>query len=185
MKTLRHLCLATFCLLAFAAAAQDTNSLKTSIGQFEARTGVVIIRGFGLVGTIAAGSADISVRLKETTDVSIGRKVYGLAIEINGNAFPPDLIYVDEDEIDPLLSGINYLNKINYDVTALPSFEAAYTTKAGLQVVADSIRKDGGVRYSVQGNYTPRISLTSVQMTQLYNLIEQARKNLDDTKSAK
>lgn len=185
MNKLRFIFAATFCALAFTATAQDTNILKTEIGLFENRTGSVIIKGFGQIGSVAAGVADISVRCKETTDVSIGRKVYGLAIEISGNTFPPDRIYVDEDEIDPLLSGINYLVKINYDVTALPGFEASYTTKAGLEVLANSVRKDGGIQYSLAGNYTPRVPLSSIQMTQLYGLIQQARKNLEAVAAGK
>lgn len=185
MNKPRLLFTAALCALAFTAPAQDTNILKTQIGQFENRTGSVIVRGFGQIGSIAAGVADISVRCKETTDVSIGRKIYGLAIEISGNNFPSDRLYVDEDEIDPLLSGINYLIKINYEVTALPGFEASYTTKAGLRVLANSLRREGGVQYSLAGNETPRIPLTSLQMTQLYGLIQQARKNLDAVKTGK
>src|SRR5665213_658800 len=185
MNELRAVLLAAFCSLAGAVTAQDTNSLKTDLGIFEARTGVVIVKGFGQIGSITAGTAEISVRCKETADLSVGRKAYGLAIEINGNSFPRERILVDDDEIDALLSGINYLIKINYDVTTLPAFEASYTTKAGLRVTASSVRRDGGIQFSVQSSNTPRISLSSVQMTQLYGLIGQARKNLDDLKAAR
>ena len=170
---------------AFAATAQDTNSLKTDIGVFEARTGVVIVKGFGQIGSVAAGPVEISVRCKETTDVSIGQKTYGLTVELDGNPFPRARVLVDDNEIDPLLSGLNYLIKINYDVTALPGFEASYTTKAGLRMMANSLRKEGGVQYSLQYDDQLRIELTSVQMTQLYSLIAQARKNLDDIKAGK
>ena len=185
MKNKLILFLAALGSLTFAAAAQDTNYLRTEIGVFENRTGSVIIKGFGQIGSVAAGGADISVRCKETTDLSIGRKLYGLAIQISGNSIPAERLYVDEDEIDALLSGLNYLIKINYEVTALPGFEASYTTKGGLQVMANSVRKEGGIRFSLQGNYSPPIALSSMQMTQLYTLITQARKNLDAIKAGK
>jgi hypothetical protein len=108
-----------------------------------------------------------------------------LAIEITGNPFPRDHILVDDSEVDALLSGLNYLIKINYDVTTLPAFQASYTTKAGLRVTADSVRREGAVQNYVQYGDQPRIALSSVQMTQLYGLIAQARKNLDALKSAK
>ena len=171
--------------LVSAAAAQDTNYLRTQIGQFETRTGSVIIKGFSAIGSVQANGAEISVRCKETTDVSIGRKIYGLAIDIRGGGFDPERIYVDESEIDALLSGLNYLMKISYDVTALSGFEAAYTTHAGFEVIAHSVRKEGTVDFFAQGNYSPRISLSSVQVSQLYGLIGQARKNLDSIKPAK
>ena len=176
---------AAFCSLACVSPAQDTNALKTDIGVFEARTGAVIVKGIGQIGSISVGTDVISVRCKESTDVSTGRKVYGLAIEIAGNPLPRERIYVDYDEIDPLLGGINYLNKITYDVTPLPGFEASYTTKVGLRVLAHSVRKQGGIQIFLQYGDDPRILLTSDQMTQLYKLIEQARDNLNSIRTAK
>jgi hypothetical protein len=185
MNKLQVILGATFCSLALASPAQDTNALNTNIGVFEARTGAVIIKGFGQIGSVSVGTDVISVRCKESADVSTGRKVYGLAIEIAGNPLPRERIYIDYDEIDSLLNGINYLSKITYDVTPLPSFEASYTTKAGLRVVAYSARRQGGIQMFLQYCDQPRILLTSDQMAQLHGLIDQARKTLDSTRTAK
>ena len=168
----------------FAVSAQDTNSLKTDIGVFEARTSVVIVKGYGPIGSGGVRGGGISGRLKETTDVSIGQKTHGLAIQITGNPFPRERILVDDNEIDALLSGLNYLIKINYDVTTLPGFEASYTTKAGLRVIANSVRREGTVQTFLQFDDQPRIALSSVQIKQFYGLIAEARKNLDALKTA-
>ena len=106
-----------------------------------------------------------------------------LAIEIEGNPFPRDRIYIDEDEVDPLLNALKYLIKIKYDVTTLPSFEASFTTKAGLRVMANSIRREGAIQPSLQYGERPKILLSSIQLTQLYGLIDQARKNLASLKA--
>lgn len=185
MNKLHIILVAAFCSLALASPAQDTNALKTGIGVFEARTGAVIIKGFGQIGSLSVGPDVLSVRCKESTDVSTGRKAYGLAIEIAGNPLPRERIFVDYDEIDSLLNGINYLSKITYDVTPLPSFEASYTTKSGLRVVATSVRRQGGIQFFLQYGDEPRILLTSDQMTQLYGLIGQAKDNLTSIKTAK
>jgi len=170
---------------AFTAAAQDTNILRTQIGQFENRTGSVIVKGFAYVSSVSPSGAEISVRLKETTDVSIGRKLYGLSMQIEVSGTGAERIYIDEDEIEPLLTGLNYLIKINNDITSLPGFEATYKTKGGLQLFAHSIRRDGGVRYSIQGNDTPTVALTALQITQLYEVFVQAQKNLEALKAGK
>jgi hypothetical protein len=176
---------AAFCSLALTSPAQDTNALRTDLGALEAHNSVIIIKGFGPVGSVSVGTDVISVRSKESTDVSSGLKNYGLAIELEGNSLTRERIYVDYDEIDSLLGAMDYLIKIKYDVTALPGFEASYTTKAGLRVIANSIRRDGAIQHSLQYGDSPRIILTSMQLTQLYELIEQARKNLDALKNAK
>ncbi len=185
MKAWRPIFFAAVCWLAATAAAQDTNILRTEIGQFENRTGAVIVKGYSQIGSIEAGGAEISVRCKETTDVGAGRKLYGLAIQINLSGSQPERLYVDEDEIGALLAGVNYLAKISNDATAMQGFEASYTTKSGLQVLAHSIRKEGSVQFALQGNYSPPVPLSPVQMTQLYGLIGQARKNLDAVKGKK
>jgi hypothetical protein len=170
------------CTLAGLASAQDTNDLKTQIGLVEARTGVVLVKGFSQIGSLPLGSVQLSIRCKETTDASTGEKIYGLAFEIEGSH---DRLLVDDDEVDSLLNGVNYLAKISSDVTSLPGFEASYTTKAGLRVIADSVRREGGVLTYIQIGEYQRIPVSSVQMTQLYGLIQQGRKSLDALKSGK
>jgi hypothetical protein len=188
MNKLKILLVATLCALAGAATAQDTsatNVFTTQIAQFEARTGVVLVKGVGQIGTLPLGTVQLTVRYKQTIDVNSGEKIHGLAIELESSQFGRDWILVDDDEVDSLLNGVNYLAKINFDVTPLPGFEATYTTKAGLRVIADSVRKEGGVLNYLQFGDSPRISLSAVQMTQFYGLIQEGRKNLDAVKSGK
>jgi hypothetical protein len=185
---MRKLCvvlMAAFGWIAFVSQAQDTNALKTNIGVFEARTGAVIIKGFGQTGSMSVGADVISVRCKESTDAGTGHKIYGLVIEIAASNQPKERALVDDGEIDSLLNGINYLGKITYDVTALPAFEAVYTTKAGLQIIAYSSRRQGGIQTFLQYGNGPRILLMSDQMAQLQGLIGQARNTLDSLKATK
>jgi len=68
--------------LAFAVQAQVTNVPSTELETFEARTGTVIIKGVGQVGSMAIGNLNLAVINRESTDVSTGRKQYGLTVEI-------------------------------------------------------------------------------------------------------
>jgi|SRR5277367_5403721 len=186
MKKLHISLMAAFFSMVTAAPALDTNSLKTDLGVFETQTGTVLIKGFSQIGLLTVGSDVITVRCKETSDVSTGHKADGLAIEITRNPLLRERILVDYAEIDSLLDSINYLNKISYDVTPLAGFEASYTTKAGLRVAANSVRKQGIIQASLEYDCDDlRILLTTDQMTQFYRLIEQARKNLDAMENAK
>ncbi len=179
------LLLALFTPLLATVHAQDTNSLKTVIGVFETRTDEILIRGFDQIGSVVVGPDTISVRTKASTDLATGQTVYGLAIQIDGSPLPRERALIDDSEIDPLLDGMDYLIKIKYDASALPSFEACFTTKAGLKIAANSIRREGGIQHSLQYGDHPRIFLSSLQMSQLYVLVEQARKNLEALKAPK
>jgi hypothetical protein len=145
---------------------------------------VVIVKGFGQVGSFATGAAVISVRCKETTSAATGHKDYGIAVEIEVNQ-QRGLAYVDYDELDALLNGMSYLGKITYAVTSLPSFEASFTTKSGLRLSAFGNRRQSGIQTFMQYDDSPRIPLTPDQWTQLANLIGQAKNTLDLSRAPK
>jgi hypothetical protein len=176
--------IAAGCVLAFAAHAQDTNALKTEIGIFESQTGVVIVKGFGPVGSVSTGAAIVSVRCKESSSAATGHKDYGIAVEIEVNQ-RRGLAIVDYDELDSLLNGMDFIGKITYGVTALPGFEATFTTKSGLQLIAFGNKQQGGIRTFLQYDDGPRIPLASDQWTQLAKLIEQAKATLDSLRTPK
>jgi hypothetical protein len=172
------------CSLAFATRAQDTNALKTEIGIFESQTGVVIVKGFGQIGSVSTGAAVISVRCKESASAATGHKDYGIAVEIDVNQWR-GLALVDYDELDALFNGMDYLGKITYGVTSLPGFEATFTTKSGLQLTSFGNKQQGGIRTFLQYDDCPRISLASDQWTQLANLIAQAKTTLDSLRASR
>jgi len=176
--------IAVGCGLALAAQAQDTNALKTEIGLFESQTGVVIVKGFGQVGSVSTADAIISVRCKESSSAASGHKDYGIAVEIEANQWR-GLAIVDDDELDALLNSMDYLAKITYGVTSLPGFEASFTTKSGLELIAYGNKQQGGIRTFLQYNDGPRISLASDQWIQLVNLIGQAKATLDSLRTPK
>ena len=95
-----HSFASAFCSLFLAPSPRTPIDLKTSIGLFEARTSVIIVKGYGPSAPFPPGRADILVRSRKPRTSSSGQKVYGLAVEISGNGFPAGLSYVDEDEID-------------------------------------------------------------------------------------
>jgi hypothetical protein len=102
--------IAVGCSLAFAARAQDTNALKTEIGIFESQTGVVIVKGFGQVGSVSTSGAIVSVRCKESTSAATSQKDYGIAVVIELNDGRESAI-VDYDELDSLINGMDYLGQ--------------------------------------------------------------------------
>ena len=176
-------------LLALPAGAQTTNAPATSIENFELQTGTVIVKGFSTVGTVSAGDASVTIRTKKSSDLWHGQKIDGIAIGFTyisvgspGNSTPKHFLVVDYDELDLLVKGIDYIGKITYDATQLAGFEASYTTKSGLHIIAHSERKQGTIQTFIQFGEISRIPLNSDQLTQLRNLITQAKATLDEIK---
>jgi hypothetical protein len=121
---------------------------------------------------------NFSVRSKVSASLATGRKDYGIAIEIESNV-QRDRAIVDYEELEPLLKAMDYLGKITFDATPLPSFEASYASKSGLRVIAFGSNRQGAIRTFLQYDDGPRIQLTSDQFLQFKNLIAQAKTSLD------
>ena len=181
---MRRICvvfIATASLLTWAASAQNTNTPLTDLETFEAQTGTVIVKGAGQTGSLAVGAVDITVLSRESLNVNTGVKAYGAAIEITGNNRPVRKAVIDYDELDTFLSGLDYLARIDYDVTTLPTFTAGYTTKSGFRVGAFTSQRRGAIQFFLQPWSTDnaRILITPAQLAQFQSLVAQARKNLD------
>jgi hypothetical protein len=167
------------------AQTQDTNNLNTAIGRFECRTNVLIGQGFGDLGTIPFGQDEVRVRARESRNLATDEKVFGLSVAWGENGRWLRLL-VDDDELDGLIDAVGRLAAIRgEEVTSLPGFEASFTTRAGLRVIAHSDRAEGAVLTYLQFEDFPRIPLSSVQIQQLGVLLQQGRKNLEALKAGK
>ncbi|TMN90058.1 MULTISPECIES: hypothetical protein [Pseudoalteromonas] len=124
---------------AYAANLKDSvPKAKTKLEQFSAKTGVVLIRGFQKIGS-AQGlySTSVNIQSKEFTNVTDGSKQYGITIEAfkeNGKYDKQHTSFIDFDEINSLIQGIDYISKVKPDVTKFEDFQADYTTKGSLKI---------------------------------------------------
>lgn len=176
--------IAIVCFIAFCSTAQEaiTNAPKTEIENFELQPDVIIVKGIGDIGSLTTGLGSITVRAKESSNLGSGRKEYGIAVALESkrvNGF----IVVDDEELEPLIHGMDVLGKISYNITTMPSFNAAITTKSGLKIAARSQNRRSSIQFSLQFADAQKISLTSDQFTQFENLIKQAKDSLDNLKS--
>ena len=174
-----------FALPAFIAAAQETNALKTDLEKFEAQTNTLIVKAVGPVGSMAIGSAQISVRCKESNDLNHDRKIYGIAVEIAGEGLARQLAILDEEELEPLKNACDYLTRLTSDITSLPAFEAQFVTRTGLCLTAHCRRRQGNIQYQLQFGDGARVALNTENLMQLKNLVSQAQNSIGALKQAK
>jgi hypothetical protein len=173
------------------AFTQETNAYlilpQTRLEGFETNTGTVIIRATAPIGTVAANSGELAIKCKDATDAGSGHRESGIAVEINGNGRREDILLVDYDELDPLLNAIDYLSRLDWSVTTFPGFDAIYTTKGGLRLVAFGGRRSGAIEFAVRSlraNWPPLL-FSRDQLGQLRSLVEQAKAKLDSLRKEK
>jgi hypothetical protein len=145
-RTMRLITLALLLLIPVAAYGQTAapaqtakptpNEAKTTLETFQAKTGVVIVKGFSRLGTMRGIGGTVEVSSREFTDAQTGKKAYGIVVEVreSGRLERSNRSYVDYEEIDSLVKGIDYIAKMDNTVTKMDSFEAQYSTKGDLSI---------------------------------------------------
>jgi len=151
---------------------------KTKLESFDKQTGAVLIKGFSDPGKVT-GMGVVSVMCMEFTDASTGKRQTGIVIEVTESVGRSDRSFIDYDEIDALLKGIDYICKIRPDATRLANFEAIYKTKGDVSVTtfSSSGKIDAAVKSGYIGSATAYFSLQ--QLAEFKGLIAKAKQKLD------
>ena len=170
------------CLILTAQSrAQITNQYPaTLLETLENAAGQVVVKGTAPIGTMSVGSTIVSVVCKEDKLISTGNKQYGVMIGIKPGGQAEDRTVIDYDEMASLLGSVDYLLKVDWSVTSLASFDASYTTRAGLRLKAFSSKRTSKIEYALNGSHlTKGILLSPDQVSQFYALVAQAKAKLD------
>jgi hypothetical protein len=179
-------------LLVFCQSSYPQNIWQrppTKIEAFQARTGTVVVRAFATIGAARVlNESVVRVEYDALTDVTSGEREYGIVIYVHNAREPEEgrIAFIDYDEIDSLVKSIEYIAKTNGSVTELPTFEASYRSRGGLEIASFG-DKGGAVRASVtttsvslNGTITQSRAIMELSnLSDLGKLIAAARAKLD------
>jgi hypothetical protein len=169
------------------AAPQPAATPSTKLESFSSKTGIVIIKGFTTVGK-AKGRGVVTVEAREFRDgTSPQQGAYGVAIEVkeSGRLERESRSFIDYDEIDSLVKGIDYIAKIGKSVTQFNDFEAQYRTKGDFSITVFS-DSSGGLSLSVDSGRIGRTSafLEMSELSNLKALILEAKRVIDASRAS-
>ena len=177
--------------VAYADEAVDSAKTlpATKLESFSAKTGIVIIRAFSNMGNIyGSGSGHVSVDAREFRDASNPKsREYGIAVEVKeaGRLERENTSYIDYDEIESLIRGIDYIAEIDKSVTSMDNFEAHYKTKGDFSIVTFS-SQSGEIKVAVSsgriGKTTAFLKLSD--LSKLKDLVTQARSKIDSIRGS-
>jgi hypothetical protein len=157
---------------------------QTKLEAFQRQVGSVVVKGFLKMGSVGEMGA-VSVECMEFVNATTGKKQTGIVIEVEGagRTSSSDRSFIDYDEIDSLLKGIDYISRVKQDVTSLGSFKATYKTRGDLTVTSFS-SNEGKIEAAVTSGHfrgaTAYIPL--VKLSQLSDLVLKAKQRLDKLK---
>ncbi len=158
--------------------AIDVAKPTTKIEAFSVKTGVVMIKGMSTIATVG-GMGTLAIDVREFRDASAPKNVqYGLAMEVkeSGRLERENRSFIDEDEIESLVRGLEYISKIDRSVTSLSGFEAQYRTKGDFSITTYS-DKSGGIKLAVSsgriGKTTAFLKLADAEVIKNYLIAAQ------------
>lgn len=188
---MRKILLATILTIPLIAVAQEqADATKvppaTKLEAFSARTGIVLVKGFTNLGTVN-GMGRVSIDVREFRDASNPKSAqYGVAFEVkeSGRLERENTSYIDEDEIDSLIRGLDYISKIDRSVTTFGNFEAQYRTKGDLSLVVFS-GSGGEISLAVSSGRIGRTRafLKLADIEQIRTLLGEAKKAIASAKA--
>ncbi len=129
--------LVLFPLHALAQAPEAQRTPKTKLEAFQAQEGVVVLKGFSKIAEMrGAFGGSITVSANEFTNATTRNRQSGITIDVKegGRLERSNRSFVDYDEIESLLKGIDYIAKVDKSVTKLENFQADYRTKGDLRI---------------------------------------------------
>jgi hypothetical protein len=161
-----------------AEKSKTKEESKTKLEVFQSKTGSVVIEGYYEIGSVLC----LDITAMELTDVTSGEKQTGVEIRIGDRNRPA---FIDYDEVDSLVQGIDYISKATKKITQFDNFEAIYRTKDGFKLFVNS---SGDIDASIKGgkndvdrracSLSPDVS----NLSELRTLIIQAKQKLDSAR---
>jgi hypothetical protein len=181
MKTLIYILL--LILSGGLAQAQQKPEPKTKLETFQARTGSVVVKNYSEIGSVT-GIGSASINSYEFVDAQTSKREYGIGIIVKGGGRieRESSTYVDYDEIDSLLKGLDYISKVTKEQSKLKNFEAHYKTLGDLDVSTFSSRETIASAVTVRRLGDVSVYFELDQLAKFRQLIVDAKAALDAVK---
>ena len=185
--------LATIGLLANATYAQNLKisvpQAKTKLEQLDAKTGVVLIRGYLDMGSVQGlYSTSVSVSCKEIINVSDGKKQYGIVMRVK-KATNEYVSSIDYDELESLIKSIDYMLKVKSDVANFENIQIYYSTKDYLQIriVRYENKVSAQITSGTSGNIAERTAIFNIEDLEknVKKLLLKAKETIEAIKDSK
>lgn len=156
---------------------------RTKLEAFDEKYGTVILKGFTQIDTIDVRG--IRVDAVELRDIGRATRATGLVIALGASGERPreSRAFIDYEEIDALLAGIDAVSRVNEAMTKLVGFEGTYRTQGDLEIgVFRQTRSGTAAMLSTGLCDQVRVSLSLDDLAKVRAMINEAKTKLDEAK---
>lgn len=153
-------------LLALAAAAAQAQTTNTPLTYFEAYNAVCdapLLKGMSSIGLLNNQiSFPVEVRVERLINLQNSNTVYAVSLRARVSARQMLVDYIDYDELDGLIRGIQLISQTNHSIAPMDNFKAIYRTRSGLSICKISngnkytiVMKSGGDPAAAKNQMAP------------------------------
>lgn len=140
----------------------------TRLESFQAEAGSVVTLGLEDLGTVARSRISVDVRdLRDSRGNSAGGLTVFLLDAASSTRY--ERAYIDVDELQGLLRGLDALLKYVANPTTLKRFEARFSTKSSLTFIAYT-NSAGAIDYAVQAGRPLLATVTNIDAVEILKL---------------
>jgi hypothetical protein len=158
---------------------------RTRLEAFDARFGTVLFKGFTRVAALDLRDGEARVDAIELRDMGNSTRTTGIVIALKetGEGKLENRAFIDYDEIDLLLKGIDAVARVNETMTKLTGFEGRYRTNGDLEVSVFRQTR-AGTAVTLSSGICDRVtlSMTLDDLGRLRGIISEAKGRLDEIK---
>ena len=158
---------------------------RTRLEAIESRYERVITKGFSQLATISTRGIEIRLDAIEMKDTSDSTRAIGLVIALRELDENPreNRAFVDYQEIDGLIKGMETVARVNETMTKLAGFEARYRTLGDLEINVFRQTRSGTAA-SLSSGICDRVTalLTLDDLEKLRGHVIEAKARLDEIK---
>jgi hypothetical protein len=158
---------------------------RTKLEDLESRYERVITKGFTRYTTLKAADVEIRLDAVEMKDTANSTRAMGFIIALRELGEKPreNRSFIDYEEIDRLIKGMESVSKVNETMTKLAGFEARYRTLGDLEIVVFRQTRSGiaaSVTSGICDQVTARMTLDDLDKLRAY--LVEAKARLDEIK---
>ena len=156
---------------------------RTKLEAFDERYGTVVVKGFTQVNSVEVRG--VRVDAVELRDTARATRVTGIviALGVGGERPQENRAYIDYEEIDGLLAGIDSVSRVNESMTKLAGFEGKYRTLGDFEVgVFRQTRSGNAVSLTTGVCEQGRVTMSLDELVKVRAMIADAKAKLDEAK---
>ena len=156
---------------------------RTKLEAFDERYGTVVVKGFTQINSIEVRG--VRVDAVELRDLARATRVSGIVIALGSGGERPqeNRAYIDYDEIDGLLAGIDSVSRVNETMTKLAGFEGKYRTLGDFEVDVFRQTRSGNAVNLMSGVCDQvRITMSLDELIKVRAMVAEAKAKLDEAR---